>query len=48
VLAEKICGAAAEQGYDLQQLANLCRKVNLHGRSLGVALSSCTVPVKGR
>ncbi len=47
VLAEKICGAAAEQGYDLQQLANLCRKVNLHGRSLGVALSSCTVPAKG-
>jgi phosphoenolpyruvate---glycerone phosphotransferase subunit DhaK len=47
VVAEKICGAAAEQGYDLPQLASLCRKVNLHGRSLGVALSSCTVPAKG-
>ncbi|MBD2570354.1 dihydroxyacetone kinase subunit DhaK [Anabaena lutea] len=47
VLAEKICGAAAKQGYDLQQLASLCRKVNLHGRSVGVALSSCTVPMKG-
>ncbi|MEA5576025.1 dihydroxyacetone kinase subunit DhaK [Anabaena sp. UHCC 0451] len=47
VLAEKICGAAAEQGYDLQQVASLCRKVNLHGRSVGVALSSCTVPAKG-
>ncbi|MFM2062356.1 MAG: hypothetical protein RLZZ507_2026 [Cyanobacteriota bacterium] len=47
VLAEKICGAAAEKGYDLQQVADLCRKVNLHGRSVGVALSSCTVPAKG-
>lgn len=47
VLAEKICGAAAEQGYDLQQLANLCRKVNLSGRSMGIALTSCTVPAKG-
>jgi dihydroxyacetone kinase-like protein len=47
VLAEKICGAAAEQGYNLPQLADLCRKVNLHGRSMGIALSSCTVPAKG-
>ncbi|MBK1989490.1 dihydroxyacetone kinase subunit DhaK [Sphaerospermopsis aphanizomenoides BCCUSP55] len=47
VLAEKICGAAAEQGYDLQQVASLCRRVNLHGRSVGVALSSCTIPAKG-
>ncbi|HEY9849630.1 MAG TPA: dihydroxyacetone kinase subunit DhaK [Leptolyngbyaceae cyanobacterium] len=47
VLAEKICGAAAEQGYDLQQIANLCRKVNINGRSMGMALTSCTVPAKG-
>ena len=47
VLAEKICGAAAQQGYDLKQLANLCRKVNLNGRSMGMALTSCTVPAKG-
>ncbi|MEA5553247.1 dihydroxyacetone kinase subunit DhaK [Anabaena cylindrica UHCC 0172] len=47
VLAEKICGAAAAAGYDLQQVADLCRKVNLHGRSVGVALSSCTVPARG-
>jgi phosphoenolpyruvate---glycerone phosphotransferase subunit DhaK len=47
VLAEKICGAAAEQGFDLKQLANLCRKVNLNGRSMGMALTSCTVPAKG-
>lgn len=47
VLAEKICGAAAELGYDLDQIANLCRKVNLNGRSMGMALTSCTVPAKG-
>jgi len=47
VVAEKICGAAAEQGYDLKQLANLCHKVNLNGRSMGIALTSCTVPAKG-
>ena len=47
ILAEKICGAAAQQGYDLKQLANLCRKVNLNGRSMGMALTSCTVPAKG-
>ena len=47
VLAEKICGAAAEDGYNLDQLAALCRKVNLNGRSMGMALTSCTVPAKG-
>ena len=29
VLAEKICDAAAEQGYDLERLAGLCRHHNL-------------------
>lgn len=47
VLAEKICGAAAQQRYDLQQVADLCRQVNLNGLSMGIALSSCTVPAKG-
>ena len=47
VLAEKICGAAAERGLALEQVAALCRRVNLNGRSMGVALSSCTVPAKG-
>jgi len=48
VLAEKICGAAAEKGYDLKRLADLCRKVNINGRSMGMALTSCTVPTVGR
>lgn len=47
VLAEKICGAAAQQGYNLKQVADLCRRVNLNGRSMGMALTSCTVPAKG-
>ncbi len=47
ILAEKICGAAAQQGYDLTQVANLCRRVNINGRSMGMALTSCTVPAKG-
>jgi dihydroxyacetone kinase-like protein len=48
VLAEKICGAAAERGYDLGHLADLCRKVNANGRSMGMALTSCTVPAAGK
>ena len=47
ILAEKICGAATEQGYNLQQVAQLCQRVNLNGRSMGMALTSCTVPAKG-
>ena len=47
VLAEKICGAAAAAGYSLDQLADLCRKVNVNGRSMGMALTSCTTPAKG-
>lgn len=48
VLAEKICGAAAEQGYSLAQLSDLCRKVNGWGRSMGMALTSCMVPQVGK
>jgi dihydroxyacetone kinase-like protein len=47
VLAEKICGAAAEAGQNLQEVAELCRKVNANGRSMGMALTSCVVPAAG-
>jgi phosphoenolpyruvate---glycerone phosphotransferase subunit DhaK len=47
VLAEKICGAAAEQKKSLQDVAELCRKVNANGRSMGMALTSCVVPAAG-
>jgi dihydroxyacetone kinase-like protein len=48
VLLEKICGAAAEAGYDLAPLAGLGRKVNDSGRSMGMALTSCAVPAAGK
>jgi dihydroxyacetone kinase-like protein len=47
VLAEKLCGAAAEEGRSLADVAELCRKVNANGRSMGMALTSCTVPTSG-
>lgn len=48
VLAEKICGAAAESGYDLKHVTDLCRRVNTAGRSMGIALTSCTLPARGK
>jgi dihydroxyacetone kinase-like protein len=48
VLAEKIVGAAAEQHRPLKDVAELCRKVNANGRSMGMALTSCIVPQAGK
>jgi dihydroxyacetone kinase-like protein len=48
VLLEKIVGAAAEEGQDLATVAGLARKVNDSGRSMGMALTSCTVPAAGK
>ncbi len=48
VLAEKMCGAAAEELRPLGQVAAVCRKVNAQGRSMGMALTSCTVPHVGK
>jgi dihydroxyacetone kinase-like protein len=48
VLLEKIAGAAAEEGRDLDQVAEVARRVNANGRSMGVALTSCTVPAAGK
>ncbi|HEX6446342.1 MAG TPA: dihydroxyacetone kinase subunit DhaK [Streptosporangiales bacterium] len=47
VLAEKICGASAERGDNLDTVAHHCRKVNEQGRSMGMALTPCTVPAAG-
>ena len=47
VLAEKIAGAAAERGDDLQAVAGVARLVNERARSFGIALSSCTPPAAG-
>jgi dihydroxyacetone kinase-like protein len=48
VLAEKIVGAAAEAKQTLTEVAEICRKVNDQGRSMGIALTSCTVPHVGK
>jgi phosphoenolpyruvate---glycerone phosphotransferase subunit DhaK len=48
VLAEKICGAAAARGANLPTVADLCRKVNRNAGSMGMALTSCTVPAAGK
>jgi len=48
ILAEKICGAAAEAGQSLAEVLDLCKKVNAQGRSMGMALTSCTVPHVGK
>ncbi|ADB52332.1 dihydroxyacetone kinase subunit DhaK [Conexibacter woesei] len=47
VLAEKICGAAAEAGRPLGDVAALCRRVDDQSRSMGMALTSCVVPHVG-
>ena len=48
VLAEKIVGAAAEDGADLAAITALCQKVQDNVRSMGMALTSCTVPAAGK
>jgi len=48
VLLEKIVGAAAEEGRDLATVAALAEKINSNGRSMGMALTSCTVPAAGK
>ena len=48
VLLEKIVGASAETGADLATVKALADKVSASGRSMGMALTSCTVPAAGK
>jgi phosphoenolpyruvate---glycerone phosphotransferase subunit DhaK len=48
VLLEKIAGAAAEEKRSLKEVAEIARRVNDVGRSMGMALTSCTVPAAGK
>ena len=48
VLLEKIVGAAAEEGRDLDAILALATQVNENGRSMGMALTSCTAPAAGK
>jgi dihydroxyacetone kinase-like protein len=48
LIVEKIVGAAAEEGNGLAALQTLGKRVNAQTRSMGVAVTSCTVPAAGR
>lgn len=48
LIVEKVLGAAAEQGADLDALKVLGDATNAATRSMGVALTSCTVPAAGK
>src|SRR5437660_1694335 len=48
LIVEKILGAAAEQGRKLDDLKALGDRVNAATRSIGIALTSCTVPAAGK
>lgn len=48
MIVERLVGAAAEQGRDLAGLEAYGRDVNGRTRSMGVALTSCTVPASGK
>ncbi|HEX5383607.1 MAG TPA: dihydroxyacetone kinase subunit DhaK [Propionibacteriaceae bacterium] len=48
VLLEKLIGAAAEEGRPLSDLVTLAHMINDSGRSMGMALTSCTMPAAGK
>jgi phosphoenolpyruvate---glycerone phosphotransferase subunit DhaK len=48
LIVEKIVGAAAEMGMPQGELQALGQRVNRQTRSMGVALTSCTVPAAGK
>jgi len=48
LIVEKIVGAAAEEGQGLAALKILGDRVNAATRSIGIALTSCTVPAAGK
>jgi dihydroxyacetone kinase-like protein len=48
LIVEKILGAAAEEGRKLDELKKLGDRVNASTRSIGIALTSCTVPAAGK
>lgn len=48
VIVEKVAGAAAAEGRPLAEVAAVAEKVSKASRSMGVALTSCTVPSAGK
>ncbi|OKL50669.1 dihydroxyacetone kinase subunit DhaK [Boudabousia marimammalium] len=48
LFVERIAGALAETGADLEAVREIAQRVNDNTRSFGLALTSCTVPAAGR
>ncbi|MCO4276017.1 dihydroxyacetone kinase subunit DhaK [Pseudarthrobacter sp. HLT3-5] len=48
LILEKVAGAAAAQGWPLEKVRVLAERIAHAGRSMGAALTSCTVPAVGR
>ncbi|WP_310583872.1 dihydroxyacetone kinase subunit DhaK, partial [Deinococcus sp.] len=48
VIYEKVLGALAEEGASLETLVGVAQRLEARVASMGVALSSCTVPAAGR
>jgi dihydroxyacetone kinase-like protein len=48
VLTEKIAGASAERGDSLEKVVEYATYCKNNGRSMGMALTSCTVPAAGK
>ncbi|HET7579956.1 MAG TPA: dihydroxyacetone kinase subunit DhaK [Bacillales bacterium] len=44
----KTTGAAAAKGYDLDDVVRVAKKTNSHTRSMGVAISPCSMPQTGQ
>ena len=48
ITAMKMTGAATDLGYDLNETARVCKKINDSMGTMGLALSACTVPTAGK
>jgi dihydroxyacetone kinase-like protein len=48
ILIHKIAGAKAEAGGDLQEVKRIAEKVIANVKSMGMALTTCTVPAAGK
>jgi dihydroxyacetone kinase-like protein len=48
VLVHKIAGAAAEEGWPLEEVKRVAQKVIDNGRDIGIALTPCVVPAAGK
>ena len=48
MLVHKIAGAAAEQGLELAQVVEVARRAAEGVVTMGIGLSSCTIPAVGK